>query len=44
VWKRWAPDLTAQGLRCGHFMMEELPDETGTALRAFFDSRHDRLR
>ncbi len=38
VWKRWAPDLTAQGLPCGHFMMEELPDETGAALRAFFDA------
>ena len=44
VWQRWAPDLTAQGLPCGHFMMEELPDETGAALRAFFDARRDRLR
>jgi haloacetate dehalogenase len=43
VWKRWAPDLTAQGLPCGHFMMEELPGETGSALRAFFDGHRDRL-
>jgi haloacetate dehalogenase len=44
VWKHWAPDLTAHGLPCGHFMMEELPNETGGALRTFFDARHDRLR
>jgi haloacetate dehalogenase len=40
VWKRWARDLTAQGLHCGHFLMEELPGETSAALRAFFDARH----
>jgi haloacetate dehalogenase len=44
VWKRWARDLTTQGLRCGHFLMEELPADTSAALRAFFDPRHDRLR
>jgi hypothetical protein len=32
-----------QGLRCGHFLMEELPGETSAALRAFFDARRDRL-
>jgi len=37
VWERWARDLTLQGLRCGHFLMEELPGETSAALRAFFD-------
>jgi haloacetate dehalogenase len=41
VWERWARDLTAQGLRCGHFLMEELPGETAAALRAFFDARRD---
>ena len=44
VWQRWAPDLTAQGLRCGHFLMEELPAETAAALGGFFDARRDRLR
>jgi haloacetate dehalogenase len=41
VWERWARDLTTQGLRCGHFLMEELPAETAAALRAFFDARRD---
>jgi haloacetate dehalogenase len=44
VWERWARDLTAQGLPCGHFLMEELPGETSAALRAFFDPRHELLR
>jgi haloacetate dehalogenase len=43
VWERWARDVTAQGLRCGHFMMEELPNETAGALGAFFDAHHARL-
>jgi haloacetate dehalogenase len=44
VWKRWAGDLTAQPLPCGHFVMEERPHETAAALRAFFDAHRDRLR
>jgi haloacetate dehalogenase len=43
VWERWARDLTTQGLRCGHFLMEELPGETSAALRAFFDARRELL-
>jgi haloacetate dehalogenase len=39
VWERWARNVTSQGLPCGHFMMEELPKETGAALRAFFDAQ-----
>src|SRR5665213_2460807 len=43
VWERWASDPTTQGLRCGHFLMEERPGETSAALRAFFGARRDRL-
>ncbi|MGA2394220.1 MAG: alpha/beta hydrolase [Candidatus Lustribacter sp.] len=43
VWERWATDLTTRGLPCGHFMMEELPNETASALRAFFDANVGRL-
>jgi haloacetate dehalogenase len=39
LWERWANNLTAQPIRCGHFLMEEKPDETAAALRGFFD-RH----
>lgn len=27
VWRRWADDVTGQGLPCGHFIAEEAPDE-----------------
>ena len=43
IWQTWAPDFTGTGLRCGHFMMEELPAETASALRGFFDARVARL-
>jgi len=43
LWERWATDLTAVPIRCGHFLMEELPNETAAALRAFFDARTGRL-
>ena len=43
VWERWARDVTAQGLSCGHFLMEERPAETSAALGAFFDSHRSRL-
>lgn len=43
VWKRWAGDLATQGLPCGHFMMEELPDDTARALGEFFDRQIGRL-
>lgn len=44
VWRRWAADVTAQPLPCGHFLMEERPDEAAAALRAFFDAHRERLR
>lgn len=35
VWKSWATDFRAIGLDCGHFVAEEQPDATATALREF---------
>jgi haloacetate dehalogenase len=43
VWKRWAADVTAVPLPCGHFLMEELPLETAAALRGFFEPHVARL-
>jgi haloacetate dehalogenase len=36
VWREWAEDVRGRPLDCGHFMAEELPDETSEELRAFF--------
>jgi len=35
VWRRWAQDVSGRSLRCGHFLMEEAPDEVGAALEEF---------
>jgi haloacetate dehalogenase len=35
VWREYATDVRGQALPCGHFLAEELPDETCAALRAF---------
>lgn len=35
VWREYATDVRGHGLPCGHFLAEELPDETYAALRAF---------
>ena len=43
VWERWAPDFTGCPIASGHFLMEEKPVETATALRGFFDPRVARL-
>jgi haloacetate dehalogenase len=43
VWERWTTEFSGAGLPCGHFLMEELPGETGSALRGFFDARVSRL-
>ncbi len=32
----WADDVQGRALDCGHFLPEEAPEETYTALRAFF--------
>ena len=36
TWRRWASDVTGRGLPCGHFLAEELPEETAQALLDFF--------
>lgn len=36
VWREWAVDVQGEGLPCGHFLPEEAPDATYTALNAFF--------
>lgn len=35
IWKRWADDVQGGVIRCGHFVMEEKPQETLAALVAF---------
>ncbi|KQT93834.1 hypothetical protein ASG49_02375 [Marmoricola sp. Leaf446] len=35
VWQQYATDVTARALDCGHFLPEEAPDETATAIAAF---------
>lgn len=35
VWREYATDVRGHGLPCGHFLAEELPDQTYAALRAF---------
>jgi haloacetate dehalogenase len=36
VWRRWADDVSGEGLDCGHFLQEEVPAEVATRLLAFF--------
>jgi haloacetate dehalogenase len=36
VWRAWATDVTEQPMACGHFLMEELPQETAAAMLSFF--------
>jgi haloacetate dehalogenase len=38
IWREWADDVGGHALDCGHFLPEEAPDETYTALRDFFAS------
>ncbi|WP_230534350.1 alpha/beta fold hydrolase [Microvirga roseola] len=35
VWRDWAYHVEGHGIDCGHYLAEEAPDETLTALRAF---------
>ncbi len=35
VWRDWADDVTGQPLDCGHFLVEERPEEVLAALRDF---------
>lgn len=36
IWRDWADDVQGRALDSGHYLAEEAPDETYTALRAFF--------
>jgi haloacetate dehalogenase len=36
TWHRWAVDVRGEGLPCGHFLAEEAPDATRSALERFF--------
>jgi haloacetate dehalogenase len=38
TWRRWATDVSGEGLPCGHFLAEEAPEETRAALERFFAS------
>jgi haloacetate dehalogenase len=38
IWREWAEDVQGQTLDCGHYLPEEAPEETYTALHAFFSS------
>lgn len=35
VWREWADDVQGRGLPCGHFLAEELPNETAAEIIAF---------
>ncbi|SEO79927.1 haloacetate dehalogenase [Aquisalimonas asiatica] len=37
VWRERADHVTGDGLACGHFLVEEAPEETLAALQAFLD-------
>jgi haloacetate dehalogenase len=36
VWRDWADDVSGRSLDCGHYLAEELPDETFAELHPFF--------
>jgi haloacetate dehalogenase len=36
VWREWADDVSGRAMKCGHFIPEELPDETIAELSTFF--------
>ena len=36
IWRDWAGDVRGRALDCGHYLAEEAPDETASALIAFF--------
>jgi haloacetate dehalogenase len=35
IWRDYATDVRGQSLPCGHFLAEEMPDETYTIVRSF---------
>ncbi|HEY1292004.1 MAG TPA: alpha/beta hydrolase [Chloroflexota bacterium] len=38
IWHEWADDVRGRGIESGHFLAEEVPDETYAELREFFSS------
>lgn len=36
LWRRWCDEVTGRAIECGHFLMEEAPEETAAELLAFF--------
>jgi haloacetate dehalogenase len=38
IWREWADDVRGRALQCGHYLAEELPEETTGELLAFFDN------
>ncbi|HEY6540566.1 MAG TPA: alpha/beta hydrolase [Ktedonobacteraceae bacterium] len=36
IWRDWADDVQGRGLDCGHYLAEELPEETARHLQHFF--------
>lgn len=36
VWREWASEVRGRALPCGHYLAEELPEETAAELVAFF--------
>jgi haloacetate dehalogenase len=36
IWREWASDVRGRALPCGHYLVEELPEETVAELLAFF--------
>jgi haloacetate dehalogenase len=44
IWRGWADHMQGHPVDCGHFLPEEAPDETYTALRAFLVGRDEVAR
>jgi len=40
IWRNWADDVSGGALDCGHFLIEERPQEVLAALRAFHAGDH----
>jgi len=39
IWRDWADDVRGRALECGHFLPEEAPEDTYTALHQFFTDK-----
>lgn len=42
IWRRWADCVEGQGMPCGHFLQEEMPEALAAAMTAFFLASADR--